>query len=102
MMYYCCYAKWLCCAFLFMLTSYSYALSFHYVILLWLISSLFKLNLTLIRLEQICWLSHSATQSSSRVQPHVRGWEALMRYIVMPLVGASNEGRLSMHATLIR
>ena len=54
--------------------SCSYALVSHHVILLWLSSSSFKLNLTLIELEQICWLSHSATESSSPVQPHLPGW----------------------------
>jgi hypothetical protein len=44
------------------------------VISLWLSSSPFKLNLTLIELEQICWLSHGATESSSSVQPHLPGW----------------------------
>ena len=43
-------------------------------IVLWLSSSPFKLNLTLIELEQICWLSHGATESSSPVQPHLPGW----------------------------
>ena len=45
-----------------------------HVILLWLRSSPFKLNLTLIELEQICWLRHGATESSSPVQPHLPGW----------------------------
>ena len=69
-----CYVKWLCCPSMVTLISCSYALLFHYVILLWLSSSLFKLNLTLIELEQICWLSHGATESSSPVQPHLPGW----------------------------
>lgn len=60
---------------MFTLMSCSYALLFHHVILLWLSSSPFKLNLTLIEPEQICWLSHGATESSSLVQPHLPGWE---------------------------
>ena len=46
----------------------------YFIMLLWLSSSPFKLNLTLIELEQICWLSHGATESSSPVQPHLPGW----------------------------
>jgi hypothetical protein len=57
-----------------MLISCSYALLFHYDILLWLSSSPFKLNLTIIELEQICWMSHGATESSSSVQPHLPRW----------------------------
>ena len=33
-----------------------------------------QVTLTLIELEQICWLSHGATESSSQVQSHLPGW----------------------------
>src|SRR3989337_25007 len=47
------------------------ALLFHHVMAQLII---IQLNLTLIKLEQICWLSHGATESSSPVQPHLPGW----------------------------
>jgi hypothetical protein len=70
-----CYdVKWLCCPSMVTLISCSYALLFHYVVSLWLSSSPSKLNLTLIKLEQTCWQSHGATESSSPEQPHLPGW----------------------------
>ena len=62
----------------------------------------FKLNLIITQLEYIVDRVMVPLNRVFLVQPHLLLWEGFIRSIVMPLVGASNEGRLWACGTLAR
>ena len=66
----------------------------------WLSIFAFKFNRIKLNLNN-CWLSHGAAESSFSQCNHICLYgKAFIRSVVMPLVGASNEGRLWACVTL--